>query len=176
MARQNISVSSPSSWNCRAVAPRSEFQLSTQFWISAFRAFLKVWVLLHISILNALSALLFFLKGAKFVDNWNTKEAIADLYSHSYDPLNNFKDTTQFNFLVKSRNYDHVVPRSSTSLPLTAEQNSSNVYMCPMKINPSKIRLKMMDWDVSDALEVGKKRFGKWRDESSAVWIYFAIK
>ena len=39
-----------------------------------------------------------------------------------------------------------------------------------------------LDWKwriqiyVSDALEVGKKRFGKSRDESSAVWIYFAIK
>ena len=92
--------------------------------------------------------IIIFLKGTKFVDNWNTKEVKTDLYSHSHDQMNNFKDTTQFNFLVKPRNYDHVVPRSSTSLPLTAEYNSSNVYMCPMKINPSKIRLKMMDPDI----------------------------
>ena len=71
MAQQNISISSPSSWNCRAAAPRSEFQLSTQFWISAFRAFLKVWgVLLHISILNASSALLFFFRGQSL---WTTE-------------------------------------------------------------------------------------------------------
>ena len=94
------------------------------------------------------------------MDNWNTTEAIANLYSHSYDHMNNFKGTTQFNFLVKSRNYDHVVPRSSTSLPLTAEYNSSNVYMCPMNpINPSKVRLKMMNsgiciWCIS----------GRWKE------------
>ena len=70
-----------------------------------------------------------FLKGAKFVDNWNRKEAITNLYSHSYDHMNNFKDTTQYNFLVKPRNYDHVKPRSSTSLPWTAEYNSSNIYV-----------------------------------------------
>ena len=82
------------------------------------------------------------------MDNWNRKEAITNLYSHSYDHMNNFEDTTKFNFVVKPRNYDHVEPRSSTSLPWTAEYNSFNIYMCPMKSNPSKIRLKMMDSDI----------------------------
>ena len=70
---------------------------------------------------TGIQCVIIFLKGAKFVDNWNRKEAITNLYSHSYDHMNNFEDTTKFNFVVKPRNYDHVVPRSSKSLPLTAE-------------------------------------------------------